>query len=300
MKSPARKTIKKRPERRDRSLAGIEYHGIAGASRDCQHAVVRLLQCAVTISHARIISSGNTHCLLLTNDVGDQIAVKSGFSSGYCGTGPTCFSAALKLLDSHGTEIDECAADDQLIERLDNSALTLADVETIATAAAIRPSRWFQYILDQHRDQDRDSVIWREYPPVIPFSIIDVRIMDLARTFWEDADNALSRAYRRLEDIVRKRTGLTESSTKLFSRAFSGKDATLTWIVSDESERNGRTILFTGTYMAYRNPRAHQEIPKSELLAEFLLLNQLYRLESEAVAAGTQACAEQLDKIDVT
>jgi hypothetical protein len=67
----------KRLKRRDSSVAGLEYHGVAGSSQDCQHAVMRLLQCG--IAQARIISSGNTHCLLLTTTIGDQIAVKSGF-----------------------------------------------------------------------------------------------------------------------------------------------------------------------------------------------------------------------------
>jgi hypothetical protein len=78
---------RERPGRGDRSLAGLEYHGVAGSSQDCQHAVMRLLQCGISIARARIISSGNTHCLLLTNAVGDPVAVKSGFSSGYGGNG---------------------------------------------------------------------------------------------------------------------------------------------------------------------------------------------------------------------
>jgi hypothetical protein len=44
--------------------------------------------------------------------------------------------------------------------------------------------------------------------------------------------------------------------------------------------------------MAYRNPRAHQEKPRSELLAEFLLLNQLFRLEAEAAEASKPATAD--------
>jgi hypothetical protein len=284
---------RKRPKRRDRSLAGLEYHGIAGSSLDCQQAVMRLLQCGTSITRARVISSGTTHCLLLTNAIGDPIAVKSGFSSGYGGTGPTCFSATLQLLHSHDVEIDECVADGSLIERLDRSALTTADFEAITSAAAIRPSRWFEYILDHHVEQDRVGTLWQEFPPVIPFSIIDCRIVDLARNFWDDPDRNLLRGYRRLEDLVRERTGLAESNTKLFSRVFTGKDAVLTWQVADEAERNGRVNLFTGTYMAYRNPRAHQETPKSELLAEFLLLNQLFRLEREAVRVETPATVSQ-------
>ena len=232
---------RKRQKRRDRSLAGLEYHGVAGSSHDCQQAVMRLLQSGISIGAARIISSGNTHCLLLTNAVGDQIAVKSGFSSGYGGTGPGCFSVTLHLLHSHRVEIDECITDNSLIERLDQSALTVADLEDITTAKALRPSRWFEYILDRHQEQSRNGTLWQEFPPVIPFSIIDGRIMDLALKFWDDPDGNLLRGYRRLEDLVRTRTRLVGSSTKLFSRVFTGKDAVLTWAVADDSERIGRS-----------------------------------------------------------
>jgi len=261
---------------------------------------MRLLQCGTSIARARIISSGNTHCLLLTNAIGDHIAVKSGFASGYGGTGPVCFSVTLQLLHSHGAEIDECVADELLIDRLDHSALTIADVEDVTRARAIRPSRWPQYIMDRHEEQGRKGTLWQEFPPVVPFSIIDSRIMDLARNLWDDPDRNLLRGYRRLEDLVRERTGLTESNTKLFSRVFAGKDAILTWAVTNESEKNGRANLFAGTYMAYRNPRAHQENPTAELLAEFLLLNHLYRLEREAVKAEPRAASSQPSEAEAT
>ena len=303
MASPA-KTGKtgggKRPKQPNRSLEGLEYHGVAGSSQDCQHAVMRLLQFGTPLARARIISSGNTHCLLLTNTIGDHIAVKSGFASGYRGSGPVCFSVTLQLLHSHGAEIDEWVADQSLLDRLDHSALTIADVENITRASAVRPSRWFQYILDQHEEQGRNGTLWQEFPAVVPFSIIDCRIMDLARNFWDNPDSNLLRGYRRLEDLVRERTDLTESNTKLFSRVFTGKDAVLTWAVTDEGEKNGRANLFTATYMAYRNPRAHQENPKAELLAEFLLLNHLYRLEREAVKAEPHVASSQLRKAKAT
>lgn len=272
-------------KRRGSSLDGLEYHGIAGSSQDCQEAVMRLLQYGTSIVRARIVSSGTTHCMLLSNSIGDQIAVKSGFSSGYGGTGPTSFSVTLQLLDSHGVEIDEVVVDESLIDRLNRSALTITDVENITVASAVKPSRWFGYILDRHEKQSRNGTLWQEFSPVIPFSIVDPRIIDLALNFWNGADGNLLRGYRRLEDIVRERTGLTDSNAKLFSRAFNEEEAILTWVKIDKSEKIGRINLFTGTYMAYRNPRAHKENPKTELLAEFLLLNQLYLLEREAVKA---------------
>jgi hypothetical protein len=243
-----------------------------------------LLQFGDHITKARIISSGNTHCLLLTNDVGDVIAVKSGFSSGYGGTGPTCFSYVLKILYLHGVEIDECEVDEGLIERIDYSALTVEDLEEIETAKPIRPSRWSDYIREMHYESASDKTIWTEFPPVIPFAVIDPRIIDLALSFWDSPDDKLLKGYRRLEEAVRNRTGLDDHGEKLFSRAFLHADAKLGWTEIDESERIGRAQFFASTFKAYRNPRAHRELKSNShnQLTELLLLNHLFRLEKEA------------------
>ena len=87
-----------------------------------------------------------------------------------------------------------------------------------------------------------------------------------------------------MEDIVRKRSGLTESSTELFEKAFrSGRPKPqLYWNVVDTGEKDGRINLFKGAYMAHRNPRAHSELRSDESVTEFLLLNHLYLLERES------------------
>lgn len=245
---------------------------------------MRLLQFGDSITRVRIITCSNTHCLLLTYGVGDLIAIKSGFSSGYGGEGPRRFSYALQFLRAHGSEIDEYEVGDAVIERLDKSALTTSDLENIDAAKPIRPSRWYDYMLEKHYERARDGSLWQEFPPVIPFTIIDSRIIDLALSFWENADDKLLKGYRRLEDAVRERTGLEEHGRKLFSKAFSGPDAHLLWKGLDDGQNTGRANLFAAAYMAHRNPRAHKELKSDagEQLTEFLLLNHLYRLETES------------------
>jgi hypothetical protein len=44
----------------------IEYSGIGGASKDCQDAVLRLIQFGDRISRVAITSHSRDHCLLLT------------------------------------------------------------------------------------------------------------------------------------------------------------------------------------------------------------------------------------------
>ena len=241
-------------------LGGIEYHGIAGSSQDCQNAVMRLLQFGDSIPRTRILSYSNRHCLLLTNDIGDRIAIKAGFSSGYIGEGPRRFSYALHFLCAHGTDIDECQVDEAVIMRIDDLALTISDLETLNSLKPIRPSRWHDYLPEERYETPFDKRLWDEFPRILPFAIIDSRIMDLALSFRQDPDDKLLRGYRRLEDAVRERTGLDEHGAKLFSKAFTGLASPLYWKHLDEPEKIGRVSLFTGTYMAHRNRRAHREL----------------------------------------
>ena len=130
-------------------------------------------------------------------------------------------------------------------------------------------------MLEQHIDSRRQGTFWRDFPPVIPYGIIDSRIADLALGFWQNPDDRILTAYKRLEDIIRTRTGLKGHGTKLFSKAFSGETAQLYWKDIDDGEKTGRANLFTGAFMAHRNPLAHRETKNypDQQLTESLLLN---------------------------
>ena len=266
-----------------KSLAGIEYTGQSGISQECINAVRRLIQYGDRIGQARIISCSARHCLLLTVNADDLIAVKSGFSSGYAGEGPHTFSRVLQLLDAYGAEIEEYDVNDDVLERLDLSALTTRDLENLAKARPIRPSRWRIYMLEGGRGRKESPGLWHGFPLTIPFALMDARIADLAIGFFERPSENLLSGFRRLEDIVRTRIGSPEHGVKLFSQAFIGDKSILRWEGLTGSEQLGRGSLFTAAYMAFRNPRAHRELKDCDdiLLGEFLILNQLYGLERE-------------------
>lgn len=267
-----------------RRYPGIQYVGIPGATKECEDAVVGLLQYGGRVTLARILSHANHHCLLLTLQFGDAVAVKSGFGSGYSGTGAHGLSFILALLYAQGATIEELEVDEALLRRVDMSALTSADISRLNKAEPIRPNRWSTYVFKDDFDATQDGTLWHRFKPIIPFAIVDERIMDLALKFEEQADDCLLKGYRRLEDCVRKRTGVEEHGYKLFSQVFLGSPPKLTWLDVDSSEHAGRASLFTGTFMAYRNPRAHREPRRhSSELTEFLLLNHLFLLENEAV-----------------
>lgn len=265
--------------------AVIQYLGEPGSSYDCRDAIIQILQHGDKITRAEILTHRTSHAFRLTINDRDRVIVKSGFASGYSGTGPHVFCYVLKLMEAHGAEIDEYLVSEEFLERVECSCLREADIRRLDRKRPARPSRWGDYVYDCDWNRGKSKQLWDEFPLAIPFRIIDPRIMDIALDFWEAPSDRLLTAFRRLEDIVRQRTGVSEKSGKLFAQTFLGPKRLLGWPNCDEGECASRGELFRVTFSAFRNPHAHGEANRSdeELLSEFLVVNQLYRLEHAAV-----------------
>lgn len=268
-----------------KDLAGIQYWGEDGITQECLDAIMRFLQYDDHITDVKILSDGERYCLLMTLKEFDLIAIKSGFSYGYQGEGPRKFSLALALLEAHKIPIDEYEVGKDIIERINKSALTVGDLEKIKEAKPVRPLRIYDYIEMDDYNGIREGTLWHNFRPVIPFAIIDPRIMDLAISFWKHPDANLNDGYRRFEDTVRSRIKSEEYGYDLFKKAFLLENSTLGWKGVANGEKVARANLIIGAYSAYRNPRAHKEKKSHshEDLSEFLLLNHLFRLESQAI-----------------
>lgn len=267
--------------------AGIQYLGEDGITESCKQAVIQLIHFGENIEEVKILTAegdhSNSHSLLLTVCYETQIIIKGGFASGYNGEGPRGYHYILNLLSKYTENIGEYIVPSQLFERINNSNLTVQDLELISTLNKIRPARWYEFV---HYDKKKQPLIFDKFPLSIPMALIDNRLIEIALSFPDNPDNAILNAYRKIESVVRERTNLThESSTKLFSKAFQGDESLLYWEGIDQGEGKGRASLFTSTFMAYRNNRAHQE-PEHDLrddIREFLLINQLFVLERKSV-----------------
>lgn len=259
-------------------MSSIEFHGSDSITQRCVNAVKRIIQFDTRIDEALIVTHEKNHALILVTPFNDIFVIRSGFASGYSGEAPRGLSSVLLLLRELDVDIDEVEVSSKIIDKLNSGSFFWNDFESVQKLRRVRPLRWSDYILERrHRT-------WADFPPVIPFAIIDRRIIPLALTFWENPCHSLMQGYRMLEDIVRKRAKSKESGAKLFSKAFSGNQSLLVWADLDTGESSARANLFIGAYGTFRNPRAHNskdERPEDQL-SEFLTLNQLYRLEREA------------------
>lgn len=270
---------------RSQDLAGIQYRGESGSTSSCIEAITALLSCGEPVKYAYLITSESMHAFVFANEYEDLVAIKPGFRSGYAGQGPRGLAVALKLLERHRIETDEYAVDALFMERLEQSCLLRSDVDALQRQNPVRPQRWYDYMHGSWSDgRSHMTQLSHHYPLAIPFAIIDERIVDLAVDFLGNEDASLLSAYRRLEDVVRKRTGLTGEGVRLFSKAFLADDCPLRWDVPDDGEGKGRANLFNAAYMAFRNARVHREgeFSAEAALRELLLINELYKLEAEA------------------
>lgn len=268
-------------------FAGIQYLGDSGVTRICKEAVIQLIHAGEDIKDVKILtfeeSYSHAHALLLTLRYDIQVIIKGGFASGYNGEAPKGYAFVLNLLRKYTDSINEYIISKSIFERISSSSLTSKDLEYINSINPVRPARWYEsaYI---HKERERS--IFSEFPLTIPMALLDPRLIELALDFNKNPDSAIMGAYRKLESIVRERTGLhNESSVKLFAKAFQVDDSALYWENLDSGESTGRASLFKSVFMAYRNNRAHQE-PRHNLsddIREFMLINQLFVLESEAV-----------------
>ncbi|MHC0016438.1 TIGR02391 family protein [Acinetobacter pittii] len=263
----------------------VEYWGNQGITQTCLMSLCNLIQTHSDLTYALLLTNEQTHAFIIKDENESFYVIRSGFTSGYMGEGPRGLATALTLLKRHEIETEEILVSSKILRKTNNSTLNDSEIELLFKQEIIRPIRLHDYIYPFTKEVSETHKRKRYYPLELPYSILDDRIFDLALLFKHDPDSALLKAYKRLEDIIRDRTDLTEHSSKLFSQAFQGDNALLTWNVPDIGEIKGRTNLFTGTYMAFRNARAHRESTENyaQMFREFLLVNELYLLESEAI-----------------
>lgn len=263
----------------------MQYLGEAGISSYCKEAIIKLIHSGDKIKKVKILTArkdkySQEHCFLIIDTFDTTTAIKRRFSSGYPGEGPKTFACALKLLETYTNDINEFIVTPNILDKIDESCLTLKDIEHINSQKKVLPSRWHDYIYDVGCPD-----IFKDFPQELPMALIDKRLIKIALNFSNNSDHEILNAYRLLESIVRERTGLEESSTKLFSKAFQGNEPILYWDKIDAGERIGRASIFSNVFMAYRNNRAHQE-PENHFkddLREFLMINHLFILESKSI-----------------
>ena len=228
---------------------------------------------------------------ILVPELGPRVVVRDGFASGYLGEGPRGLVEAILLLDSKRWDISELRISEALFETIAESRMTEEQLTKILDARREPVSEVLvRYVSREALEASEHRSPWDGRPVILPFAIIDRRILDLAYAFFDDPDTVLHRGYRRLEDTVRERSGLNDHGARLFSRAFGVDQSPLVWDMHGE-DSIVFAQLFVSAFSGFRNARAHRELEGSseDLAVEFLQLNTLYLLESRLVKRDMQS-----------
>jgi hypothetical protein len=270
----------------------IEYRGARGTTRTCLESLASYLQesrekgVAVLLSSPQDKYKCRSHALLLVVDGSPRVLISDGFSSGYMGEGPHGLVSAISILDTSGWGINEILLGEVLFERLCAGLATWNDLGRILKRRKKPVSHVFDYMPRESLDHGEMCRQWQMVGVNIPLPLIDPRLLDIATQFWADPDGLLGKAYRRLEDLVRKRCGFNganDHGARLFSKAFGHDKSPLVWRVNDE-DSICYAPLFAASFSGFRNLRSHRDpgIESEHALArELLQLNQLFILEAQ-------------------
>lgn len=290
-----------------KEFSGIEYLGGDGLTDECLEALAGLLQLEEKVTNCRLLSFNGGHSFLLSVGMSRQIAIKSGFSSGYRGSGPAGLASALLMLERHHVEVEEVNVSSVIMSRIESSSLLRADIEEIESASSRRP-RWREYVHEtpwsRHGDWYQSRQYTQDYPLEIPLRIVHQRLHDLAVVFFNDPDSALSKGFRRLETQIRKKSSVEGEGVRLISKAFHGETPVLVWKDTEEfGEQKGRAQLFTGAFMALRNPLSHCEghgasMSAESALSQFMVLSYLFELEDMALTPAQKDIESNQPSID--
>jgi hypothetical protein len=270
----------------------IEFRGVRGTTQPCLESLASYLQerrekgLAILLSGPADKHGCRSHAFVLTLDDSPELLISDGFSSGYMGEGPRGLISAISILEISGWDINEVRLGEDLFERLCAGLATWDDLGRLCKRRRRPISHVFDYVPRESLDRDQMRRQWQAVTVNLPLPLIDSRILDIAVQFWMDPDGFLAKAYRRLEDLVRKRSGfngVNDHGAKLFSKAFGNDKSPLVWRVDNE-DSICYAPLFTATFSGFRNSRAHRD-PGLEsehgLALELLQLNQLFILEAQ-------------------
>lgn len=272
----------------NRASDSIQYLGTP-YTQDCIEALALVLQIEEQVEMALILTNNHNHCFLIQG-YRTTYLIRYGFRSDHISEGYKGFVKALKLLQRHEVEIKELVISSKEFETIQQNSLSDSNVQSFLNSPYKRTHTIYEHISNLDYMLKEPLKIDNYYPKELPLNLIDERILDLALSFKEDADASIMKAYTRLEDIIRKKLNSQKFSSSLMEDAFcsdlkKNRLSPFKWETENEESSTAIGRLFTNTFKAYRNPRAHSEVKKStsQLQREFLLINELYLLENESI-----------------
>ena len=172
----------------------VQYMGIAGQSFPCLWAVDTIVNSETPPERATLVTletdrqKGQAEHLLLFWDWNSVplTVVQSGFASGYPGTGPTCFSTALGMIEDRNIPTSEVFADKAEFDTIEGRRLTEDFIEYLRTRGGFQVQGG--YILESHQGQLQGQTFWAtRHQPRPNFDFLDAELAVVCRGLFENS-----------------------------------------------------------------------------------------------------------------
>lgn len=275
-----------------------------GSSADCLSALAAQIERRSDLFAGVLVTGKRSgldgvpkHLFLLVSgerDYPTYCIVRSGFTSGYGGEGPSATSRGLLLLLSVDAEIASRVVSGSLFDRIQRGDVAYDDLEGVRLRGEPGLS-WSTYVQGADWDVYNAGRTWADWTSAhLPLPLVTPGLQELVTDFRGHPEDAVVRAFRRVESRLRERlhavTNLPPglSGAKLINHAYSADKGILRWPDAEpgDSIHNGRRDLLVGSFAIHRNPRVHHEdhkLPYEQDIVAFLLAGEILQLIERSV-----------------
>lgn len=261
-------------------MADYDLVGVSGASHESFQALAIVLQTSERIEYAILVGAPIedspiwTHLFVIATESSTSprfVVVRSGFASGYGGTGPAYTSQAVLLLDSMDVETRGVEVDLETFRRIEDGTASYDELRALHEAPDSGRHGPWDVVREGHWPNRDSQSLWRYWTTVwIPRALVHGEFQEHVAEFERNPHDSFLATTRKLESRLRQKLllfGAAEAKRlegrRLVDRAF-GKNGRLTWRAPDgepldDRERESRRELFAGTLGALRNIAAHDD-----------------------------------------
>ena len=211
--------------------------------------------------------------------------VRSAFTSGYSGEGPRALSVALCMIWDKGVPMDQLYVSEDLFNAINRQHATEEMLNGLRVQGELVEPWTAHYVRAEDKQMVLEQTFWPMWhTPGLAFDFLDAELAERCHSLYPDnVGSAIREAYILVEERLRALIGSsstgeeTLSGQDLISGALHPENGILTDRSLPRSERDGLFLMFKGSHMYVRNPRAHRFVDEKDpqCAIEFICLADL-------------------------
>lgn len=254
----------------------VQYLGIPGGSDECLLAVDTIVNSEFRPRRGTVVSWVKDRANRLQehlfmfwdwNDV-PLTVVHSGFTSGYSGQGPRCFSQALCMILDRAIPANMVTVNEVEFNAIERRQLTDQIIATCKNADGPPLGlEWYGWTFPEHVQQIKEQTFWRDFhQPKLSTEFLDQELaVRCEKIFGHDRESAVAAAFKVVEERLRQSVDIPHAyGSQLVKDTLDPEKGILTDRNKSRQEQEGLYALFSGAMSFVRNPRSHRFVDEAD------------------------------------